>query len=191
MMHHYTYQTKNLVNGKTYIGMHTTSNLDDGYKGSGVALKSAIKKYGKDNFCTTVLAFFDTREEAFEEEKFLVNVDWVKSEDNYNLWIGGQGNTFTKKQKEKSKAKALEVLEAMDGDTIFTDKCDNGKRFELEAFKKRRDVLVYDLDNNLVISINGVREASRRLKIGYRQIQRVLRGERQHTNGLKFKYETK
>jgi hypothetical protein len=32
----YTYQTKNLINGKTYVGVHTTNRLNDGYIGCGI-----------------------------------------------------------------------------------------------------------------------------------------------------------
>lgn len=47
------YLTKNLVNGKMYIGQDTKDNLE--YLGSGVAIRHAIKKYGKQNFSKTIL----------------------------------------------------------------------------------------------------------------------------------------
>ena len=55
------YKTTNLVNGKIYIGVHSTDNLDDGYLGSGVALLAAIKEYGKKSFKRDILKFFYTQ----------------------------------------------------------------------------------------------------------------------------------
>ena len=104
MKYYYTYQTKNLINGKTYIGIHTTSKLEDGYMGSGINLRRAINKYGLENFTKTILSFFDTVEEMVEEEKFLVNEEWVKSKDNYNIALGGRGgNTYFNKSDEEMK----------------------------------------------------------------------------------------
>lgn len=44
------YKITNLINRKIYIGKHKCKYLDDGYFGSGYALETAIKKYGKENF---------------------------------------------------------------------------------------------------------------------------------------------
>lgn len=37
--YHIIYKTTNLINGKIYVGMHSTDNLNDGYLGSGWILK--------------------------------------------------------------------------------------------------------------------------------------------------------
>ena len=57
MRYHFTYQTKCLINNKTYIGVHSTKNLKDSYIGSGIALKKAIAKHGRKNFVCTILSF--------------------------------------------------------------------------------------------------------------------------------------
>jgi len=51
----YNYITTNKVNGKQYVGMHSTDNVDDGYLGSGIAIINAINKYGKENFTREIL----------------------------------------------------------------------------------------------------------------------------------------
>ena len=42
----FIYKTTNLINGKYYIGMHSTDNLEDVYIGSGKRLWFSIKNYG-------------------------------------------------------------------------------------------------------------------------------------------------
>lgn len=53
------YKVTNIINGKIYIGQHVTDNLKDGYKGSGIALKNALKKYGRSNFKYEILEFYN------------------------------------------------------------------------------------------------------------------------------------
>jgi group I intron endonuclease len=87
--HHIIYQTTNLVNNKIYIGVHSTNDLDDGYLGSGNAIKNAVKKHGKENFSREVLYFFDTRQQAEDKEAELVTESFIARQDNYNIKTGG------------------------------------------------------------------------------------------------------
>ena len=84
-MFYTVYKITNKINGKYYIGKHQTTNLDDGYMGSGKLLKLAIKKYGIDNFTKEILFVFDNEQEMNDKEKELV----VVSEESYNLCEGG------------------------------------------------------------------------------------------------------
>ena len=89
--HYLVYKTTNLVNGKIYIGKHETDNLDDGYLGSGNLLRRAIKKYGEENFKREILFECSTREEMNAKEAELVNEEFLKRDDVYNIKLGGNG----------------------------------------------------------------------------------------------------
>jgi hypothetical protein len=86
-MHYIIYRTTNKINGKYYIGAHRTENLNDGYVGSGVGLKRAIAKYGKENFITETLHTLPTENEMYEKEKELVSI----GKNTYNMTKGGYG----------------------------------------------------------------------------------------------------
>lgn len=86
------YQTTNKLNGKTYIGKHKTSNLDDGYLGSGRAILQAIDKYGKDNFYRTILFMAFNADALNWVERFeFVTETVVNDPSTYNMILGGAG----------------------------------------------------------------------------------------------------
>jgi hypothetical protein len=86
-MYYTIYKITNKLNGKYYIGMHKTSNLDDDYMGSGKYLKRSIQKHGIENFKKEILFIFDNEKEMKLKEKELV----IVSEETYNLNEGGHG----------------------------------------------------------------------------------------------------
>ena len=91
-MIHFVYKTTNLINNKKYIGKHSTTNIDDGYLGSGKLLLKAIEKYGKKNFQRKILIIVDSEEEAYWYEQQLVTMKIVEDGLHYNLRIGGEGS---------------------------------------------------------------------------------------------------
>lgn len=85
------YETQCTENGKVYIGAHATDDLEDGYLGSGILLKEAIKKYGVSSFTRKILFVFDNPGDMFAKEEELVTKEFVMSESTYNLVPGGSG----------------------------------------------------------------------------------------------------
>jgi group I intron endonuclease len=101
----YIYEVTNLVNGKTYVGQHITNDLEDGYLGSGKALKAAIKKYGRDNFKKEILIFANGPVSLNFIERCLVPLWWAELPTNYNLVEGGgNGARMTAEARKKISA---------------------------------------------------------------------------------------
>lgn len=98
-MYYIVYQTLNTVNNKIYVGVHITSNLEDGYLGSGKILSRAINKHGVDKFIKQVLHVFDNMEDMFAKEAEIVNEEFINRSDTYNIKLGGNGGwDFVNKQ---------------------------------------------------------------------------------------------
>ena len=102
-MEYIVYETTNLVNNKFYIGVHKTedSNIFDGYIGCGVYMQQpssymnpktpfqfAVKKYGIKNFRRKTLKVFDNIDDALKLEAELVDINFIKRTDTYNVALG-------------------------------------------------------------------------------------------------------
>lgn len=88
---HLIYQITNLVNGKFYIGKHTTKNPYDNYMGSGKIIKKALEKYGIENFTKEILFCFNNEQKAFMKEEEIVSQKFIDRKDTYNMVVGGIG----------------------------------------------------------------------------------------------------
>jgi group I intron endonuclease len=90
----FVYITTNAVNGKQYIGDHSTNNLEnDRYLGSGSLFVNKVNEYGQKNFSREILEYFPTKKEAFDaQEKYIRLYKTHVSENGYNVsWKGGHG----------------------------------------------------------------------------------------------------
>ena len=100
------YKITNTINQKTYIGVHKTGNPNDSYMGSGMAIKNAIAKHGKENFVKEVLFVTEDKATAFLKERELT-VDF-SDKNNYNMKLGGVGG-FTQANATIGRRKAEEL----------------------------------------------------------------------------------
>lgn len=90
-MFYYLYEIKNKLNGKIYVGVHKTHDMDDGYMGSGKVIRSAIAKYGIENFIKVILEHFDDSDAMYVREREIVTDEFLARSDTYNLRRGGTG----------------------------------------------------------------------------------------------------
>lgn len=100
---HYIYKiTRN--DGKYYIGLHSTDDLDDGYFGSGKRLRRSINKHGKDAHRKEILEFLPNRELLKQRERELVNEESLNDPLCMNLVVGGntcEGYRHTEETKQR------------------------------------------------------------------------------------------
>jgi hypothetical protein len=131
------YRTVNIANNKEYVGFHRIESLDDilcessengsifydGYLGSGKLMKRALQKYGPLNMRQELILATEDQKEAEDLEKEIVCYEWVMSDENYNLSIGGNvtilfgehngffGKKHTKETIEKIQRKRKETYD--------------------------------------------------------------------------------
>ena len=109
------YETRNKRNGKIYVGTHgqKIGTHFDGYLGSGVVLREAIRKYGKEAFERHTLSTHSTELGAYAEERRIVCRDFVERRDTYNTAIGGLGgdrfSTHPKKEEYRRKLQEASI----------------------------------------------------------------------------------
>ena len=98
------YLTTNTVNKMIYIGIHATenpfgfdnylgcgcwANRPSTYKRSRTRFQFAVNQFGPDAFIRKTLYVFDTLKEALKMEALLVNAEFLKRPDVYNMVLGG------------------------------------------------------------------------------------------------------
>lgn len=122
----YIYLVRNKVNGKMYIGQKHSEVFDPDYYGSGVYLKRALNKYGKENFeHVKILEWCDTKESLDEaERKWIDQYHAVESSDFYNLAKGGVGTTAGSKRSDSFKKK----IAISTGNRVWTEESRNKVR---------------------------------------------------------------
>jgi hypothetical protein len=143
MKYYIIYKITNTINGKIYIGQHTTTNINDSYMGSGLALRRAFTKYGKANFTKEILHTYDNFDDMNNMEVKLVNESFVAREDVYNITTGGH-STFHMKGYTSGKVTATNS----NGDTMLLDTSDPRFTSGEYTIASKGKVSVRDVDGN-------------------------------------------
>jgi len=99
--YHYIYKTTCIITDKYYIGMHSTDNLEDGYKGSGQRLWYSINKHGWNNHETEILELLPNRNLLKTREIEIVNEELLGEKMCMNLALGGTGGILNKEALKK------------------------------------------------------------------------------------------
>ena len=69
--------------------MHSTDDVDDGYRGSGTRLAYSISKYGKEAHSYKIMEFVDSRKRLVERERELITDELILDPMCMNLMRGG------------------------------------------------------------------------------------------------------
>lgn len=118
-MPYIVYQTTNTLDGRVYIGVHKQDDpwVDDGYRGSNIHLRRAIKKYGIECFKREVLVI-GSKHYAYNVERVLVDEAFSSRTDTYNLMVGGEGGGgWHKKGTPLSEAHKRKIGDAVKGES--------------------------------------------------------------------------
>ena len=163
-----------------YIGIGRTEKRAYSKWNRNTYWKNIVSKHG---YNVELLAKGLSWEDACELESFLIEEYGRKDLGTgqlVNMTDGGDGLS-NPSQETRKKMREAKVGKPQSPSHISSMK---------EATKHmKQPILQYDLQGNFIKEYEGVREASRELNMSYRQLQRVLRGERNHTRGFVFTHK--
>jgi len=117
--------------------MHSTSNLEDGYMGSGKRLRYSIRKHGVENHVKEILQFFDSRELLGEAEKSAITLDMLNDTMCLNIMSGGTGGFISVEQQAyRSSCAGKAFSNKLKNNLEFAK--EHGKRASLNMIKNHK-----------------------------------------------------
>ena len=156
-MKRYIYEITNNVNGKTYIGQHTTDNENDGYMGSGVILKQEKQKYGINNFSKKILCYCDNQDELDDREIYYIAEYKKIGKAEYNIARGGRCVNADRAMADFMRTKEeFPFIQFENGRKFFIDEIMNENDFNFFLFNwlKSNPMTLVEEKNELDRSVN-------------------------------------
>ncbi len=101
-MEYVVYQITHRVSKKYYIGKTTLAKWQEGYMGSGIHIKRAVRKHGRKAFYRGIISTHNTEAGAFDKEEACIDCTDPMS---YNLQSGGRGGSVGRVFTEETRAK--------------------------------------------------------------------------------------
>lgn len=208
------YKITNKINGDSYVGQ-TIQLLKErwyahcGKRAEEFYLGRAIKKYGKENFVVEEIGTYSNLEDLNNAEEYYIDWHNTRTPNGYNIESGGKnkrhheetklkirlansgknsylygtkGNFFGKKHSQKS----LEKMHAAKLGHIVTTETRLKISKTLTGRPTFRGRKIKCLNNDKIYSC--AQEAAKELNCLRRLIDKVAKGNREHTKGYRFIY---
>lgn len=177
-MYGYIYKTTNLINGKIYIGQHISETFDLKYKGSGIRLQAAFKKYGKKNFDCILIEACQSLEELNQKEMFwIAEFNACDPEIGYNIKLGGNNAPWPEEVKQRigqgnaGKKRSPEYIEAMRKRQMGNKNNGGRNKGRIVLHKDSTNVYVLPEEVDSYLSqgwIKGVKPKTEQQKVSYK-----------------------
>ncbi len=213
----YIYLVKNQTGKIVYIGQQIGTKSLEEYKGSGLLLHRAYKKYGEETFIREIIDECSL-DELNLKETYYINIYNTKFPHGYNLTNGGEGlknYKYSSKQKENiSKAKLGQKYPKSHGSKIRDKKLGvlrskkvKNKISKTKASKhnllvdlnlkgnfksnSQKIIIQLDLNNQKLNEFDSAQQAGRCLGKNGNQIADCASGRQKTAFGFKWKYKQK
>lgn len=165
----FIYKTTNAVNNKIYIGK--ANKNDPLYLGSGLKIKSAIKKYGKGNFHKEIIEECESNVIGLREKHWIEFYNSTDDNIGYNISSGGEGGDhyWSTLTAEERIAHNLKISESKKGKSrgphsnetrqkIKLNQPTNPEWLEMRAEKKRKWFTIIDHTTETVHTTKNLKE---------------------------------
>ena len=168
--YYYFYVITHSKSGKKYFGVHSTHKLDDGYAGSGKALRKEMKYNNIDEYHKDIIKFFKTSDEMYAYEKAHVTKEIALNNNFYNLHSGGDeswdftiGKTCVKNKDGKHmlvdvndpRIKSGELVSNMKGLVHVIDNNEQHLTITTEEYYKNKNLYKAHTAGKVVAKVNG------------------------------------